>query len=202
MRTRGDTIVKGGALAGVAGGVAISIAMTAAALSAGQDVWVGAKAAAYPVMGERALAPGFDLVPVLLGVAIHFAVSVGWGLLFALLAYGLPRGATLAAGIGFGIVVWIAMYYMVLPLIGAGKLAGATPVPMAVLQHIVFGAAVATAFLPFQRPVEEGAVGARPRSPRRAAGTAGTRSRRRRRRRGAGAAPSGRGSRPRALPRR
>jgi hypothetical protein len=77
------------------------------------------------------------------------------GLLFALLSYGLNRNATVVAGIAWGIVVWLGMYGLVLPLIGADSFLHATPLVAAVFDHVLFGATVGAAFLPFQRADEE-----------------------------------------------
>jgi hypothetical protein len=43
------------------------------------------------------------------------------------------------------------MYYVVLPLVGMGFVADQTPLAIAVVNHVVFGVAVALAFLPYQR---------------------------------------------------
>ena len=76
------------------------------ALVKGIDPWQTAlKGAAAPLSGEAAMRPGFEAGPVLLGLVCHFAVSIGWGLLFGLVAYG----------VAWGIVVWLGMFYVVLP---------------------------------------------------------------------------------------
>jgi hypothetical protein len=142
---------KGGLIAGVVAGIVSSIFATAISLVRGQDIWVGAKTAAYPFVGDRVLQPGFDLVLSLVGVLIHFAVSIGWGISFAIFCYGLSSGATVIAGVAWGLVVWIAMFDVVLPLAGAAKVAHMTPVGRAIVEHVIFGLSVAIGFLPFQR---------------------------------------------------
>lgn len=142
---------KGGIIAGLIGGAVSSVFMTIMNLAKGQDIWIGMKIAGMPFLGERAMQPGFDLGPVLIGVLSHFAVSIGWGVLFGLLFYGASRGATLVGGALWGIVVWLGMYYVVLPIVGLAELARMAPVGMAVFEHVLFGLAVGLGFLPFQR---------------------------------------------------
>ena len=141
---------KGGLIAGLVGGLVLSVFMAVMNLIRGHDVWGGMKFAGVPVLGERALQPGFDGLAVAVGVFDHFAVSAVWGVLFGILFYGLSRNATYVAGIVWGIVVWIAMLYVVLPVLGfpAG---GTMPVAMSAFTHILFGVVTAAAFLPYQR---------------------------------------------------
>jgi hypothetical protein len=115
-------------------------------------VWSGMKFAALPFLGERVMQPGFELGPVLLGVLCHFAVSVGWGILFGLIFYGVAKGATVAWGALWGVVVWLGMFYVVLPIVGAGQVAKMMPVPLALFEHVLFGLAVGLGFLPYQVP--------------------------------------------------
>lgn len=143
--------IGGGVMAGVVGGVALALVMLVAAIAKGQDIWPGFKMASAPFLGERAMQPGFDLGAVLAGTASHFAVSIVWGVLFAILFYGLSKPATLAVGALWGIGVWLAMFYVVLPIAGLGEMAASAPIGMAILEHVIFGLAVAIGFLPFQR---------------------------------------------------
>jgi hypothetical protein len=73
-----------------------------------------------------------------------------WGLLFAVISYGLSRGATVLAGALWGIVVWFGMYYLVLPVAGLPEVAQSTPLLKAIASHLVFGLAVGVGYLPFQ----------------------------------------------------
>jgi hypothetical protein len=129
--------VKGGIMAGIVGGAALAVLTIVLSAVRGREIWPALKGAAMPFLGERAAEPGFELVPVLAGLACHFAVSIVWGLLFALFAYGLG--------------VWLGMFYVVLPIVGLGELARMTPMATAILEHVFFGVAVALGFLPYQR---------------------------------------------------
>lgn len=142
----------GGVIAGVIGGAVVATLMLIGALAQGQDIWIGMKGAGAPFLRERAMAPGFDAAAVTLGIICQFAVSIVWGVLFAAIFSGLSRGATVVAGALWGIVVWLGMFYIVLPVLGLSQMAKAEPVSMAIVSHVVFGLAVGIGFLPFQHP--------------------------------------------------
>jgi hypothetical protein len=142
----------GGLIGGLVGGLVLTIFMVVMNLATEKDVWVGAKFAALPFLGlERVMQSGFEAGPVLLGTISHFAVSAAWGVPFGLLFYDFSKSATVVAGAFWGIVVWLGMYYLVLPIIGAGHVLRMTPAPMAIMEHVLFGISVALGFLPFQR---------------------------------------------------
>jgi hypothetical protein len=143
--------IGGGAIAGVLAGIALALALVAMAVATGHDVWLSLKGAGAPVFPDRAQAPGFDAAAVALGVAGHFAISIVWGIVFAAIFYGLSRTGTIFAGILWGFVVWLAMYYAVLPAFGLAEHASTTPVADAVLLHVLFGFVLAVGFLPYQR---------------------------------------------------
>src|SRR4029453_17875733 len=48
------------------------------------------------------------------------------------------------------------MFYVVLPLTGAGIITQTTPIARAIVEHLVFGLPVGVAFLPYQSPDEPG----------------------------------------------
>ena len=144
-------VIKAGVIVGTAAGIVSAIFATAISLATAEDIWVGAKAAGYAFYGDRTLLPGFELDLIIVGVLTHFAVSIGWSIPFVLLFWGLSPRATLIAGILWGLGVWIVMFYIVLPLVGAAKVAAMTPVGRAIVEHLFFGIAVATGFVGFQR---------------------------------------------------
>jgi len=144
--------LRGGVVAGIVGGIVIAFWTASVGRALGDDVWVAAKTAAYPILGLRVLLPGFDGTAVLLGVVCHFAVSLVWGVLFAAVALGLSRRATVWAGALWGLLVWIGMFYVMLPLTGVGIIPYTTPIARAIVEYLVFGLAVGVAFAPYQRP--------------------------------------------------
>src|SRR5687767_13872745 len=142
----------GGTIAGVAAGLLLTAMMTAMSFAAGKDVWYGIKGAAAPLLGERAMSPGFDAAAVALGLFAHLTISAVWGVAFALLFYGASRIATLAAGVFWGFVVWLVMYELVLPLVGLAKMTHDAPTGRAIMFHLFFSIPLAAIFLAFQRP--------------------------------------------------
>src|SRR5262245_14912664 len=144
--------LRGGAVAGIVGGLVIAFWTASVGAALGDDLWVATKTAASPILGARVLLPGFDGTAVLLGILCHFAVSLLWGVLFAAVAFGLSRRATIWAGTLWGILVWIGMVAVVLPLTGAGMITYTTPTVRAIVQYLVFGLVVGVTFLPYQRP--------------------------------------------------
>lgn len=68
------------------------------------------------VFGRSAFAGGPDMV--LAGMAFHYCIALGWALLYGLLTLqwkGL-RSSRYLAGLGWALVVWCAMTFVVLPL--------------------------------------------------------------------------------------
>lgn len=141
---------KGGVVAGLVAGAVDMAFLAIMNATQGRSVLGGLKFASVPFLGKRVFEPGFDHVAIVAGVVCHFAVSIAWGVLFGLLFFGLGRMMTLLAGAFWGIVVWLGMLYVALPLLGfpAG---GNMPIPAAIFTHVLFGVVLAAAFLPFQR---------------------------------------------------
>jgi hypothetical protein len=142
---------RSGGIAGLVGGVVLGLLVVL--LLRWQDgyAWVAFKLPAAPFVGVRVFAPSFDPAAVALGSVLHLATSAAWGALFGVLALGLRRVHTVIAGALFGVLVWIAMFYLVLPLAGVGWLGAQVPVGLAILEHVLFGLAVGATFVPFQR---------------------------------------------------
>jgi hypothetical protein len=143
--------VKGAVVAGLVSGGLLTVMMTVMSALRGKDIWFGMKGTAAPFLGERAMIPGFDPIAVPVGVALHLFISIGWALGFAALFYGLSKKATLLAGALWGVVVWLGMYYVVLPLVGLASMRAGAPIERVIAYHHFFGVILALAFLPFQR---------------------------------------------------
>ena len=139
-----------GALAGLVAGAVMSLYLITLDLTLGLDVWAGMKFAGYPVLGNRALLPGFHLVPVAVGLLCHLAVAALWGAVFGYVAYARPAATTVVAGAGWGIVAWLVMFRVVLPSTNLGPVAAALPFPGAIVEHLLFGLALAIALLALQ----------------------------------------------------
>jgi uncharacterized protein DUF6789 len=150
-RTEVNRALLGGVVAGVLAGIILSIILLLIMTGHGADPWMALKGAGAPFLRERAHQPGWDAGAVIVGVLSHLAVSVVWGVLFALVVYGFSRTATVISGVPFGLAVWIGMHYILLPLLG---IPGGNQSPVQALAlHVIFGLAVAVAFLPYQSSV-------------------------------------------------
>jgi hypothetical protein len=139
--------LAGGAFAGATAGMGLTLMMTLMSFASGKDIWYGMKGAAAPFLGERAMQPGFDLPAVWMGLVSHLTVSVIWGVLFAFLFYGLSKAATMLAGVGWGIVVWIGMFYVVLPVAGLSAMAQEAPLVKNIVYHEIFSLLLAGMYL-------------------------------------------------------
>ena len=151
-----------GTIAGVIAGLFLTLMMTMMSAAAGKDIWYGVKGAAAPFFGERAMQPGFDFLPALVGFVSHLVISAGWGALFALVIEGANRTVTAIAGVLWGFVVWIGMYYVVLPIVGLASMQHDAPVGRAIAFHLIFSVALTAAYLLY--PVVRRRHGGWPRS--------------------------------------
>ena len=151
-RANRSRAISGGILAGLIAGAVLTAFIMAMNLQQGRDVWLALKGAGTPILHDRARDPGFDAYAVLIGGAVHFGISALWGLVFSVLFYGASKLGTVALGAAWGIVVWLVMYYLVLPIAGMAAVPKMVPIGHAVLEHVLFGLAIGLAFLPFQRP--------------------------------------------------
>lgn len=140
----------GGVVAGIVGGIVLSLIMAGMALASGGELWPALKGAGAPFLGERAFQPGFDPLAIVVGLSAHFAVSIFWGALFGALFFGLERPLTVLVGGIWGLVVWVGMHYVALPILGLGG--GERNESVVALTHVIFGLAIGIAFLPFQVP--------------------------------------------------
>src|SRR5262249_32782517 len=155
--------LRTGLIAGLIGGIILSLFNVATSLAEGADIWLGAKLAGAPFLGERAMQPGGDLLAIVVGGPSHFGVSMAWGALFGVFFGGMSAGATITAGLVWGFVVWLVMYYTLLPLLGLAQIANSVPIGQAIFEHVLFGVSVAVAFCEIQapRPEEEEALSPR-----------------------------------------
>jgi hypothetical protein len=145
----------GGVVAGLIGGAVLTVVMLITALAKRQDIWPVLKGASAPFLHDGATQPGFELAAVLTGLLGHLLVSAFWGALFGLLFHELGQPATVAMGAVWGVLVWIAMYKIALPLLGLGPMARSVPTSSAVAEHLMYGLGLGLGFLPFQHPRRE-----------------------------------------------
>lgn len=86
------------------------------------------------------------------GWSLHYAVSIGYGVIYAALMYMTPYlDAIWLDGVYFGAASVVVPWFIFLPCIGKGVLARKTPKPLlvcgvALIGHIIFGVAMALSF--------------------------------------------------------
>jgi len=141
------TRLREGIGAGIVGGVVSAAWGLLMSPILGTDLVRETRLAAGPLLGAAALAPGNASLALVVGGASHMAVSVAWGVVFALASRSRSPAATLAAGVPFGILVWIAMFHLVLPLLGAAWVVVSFSAARAMAEHVVYGLGVALGLL-------------------------------------------------------
>ena len=109
------------------------------------------------------LMPELDIIAMLsammgsglaMGWVAHFMIgSIVWGVLFAFLAPKLPGVSFWLKGVYFGIVAWVLMMVVVMPMAGAGffgmKFGMVAPV-MTLVLHLIYGAVLGGVYLALQ----------------------------------------------------
>lgn len=88
--------------------------------------------------------------PLVMGWVGHFAIgSILWGVLFAVLYSRLPGGQGWVRGVVFGLMAWLAMMLLFLPVAGYGFFGLAIGWPVAGLTlvlHVIYGAVLGSAY--------------------------------------------------------
>lgn len=113
--------------------------------------------------------PQLDVIRMLAGMmgissamawGIHFMIGAIWGVLFALSFRAIPGGGPVVKGIVFGMVAWLMMMVMVMPMAGAGFFGmtmGMMAPVMTLMLHLVFGALMGLVHGKPTRPVNPAA---------------------------------------------
>lgn len=104
-----------------------------------------------PDLDVIAMLAGMMGAGAMLGWIAHFAIGVGYGLVFSRIAGRGTMGGTVARGVGLGVVGWLAMMIVLMPMAGGGVFGLAMPsgamVPIATLiLHVIFGAVLGFSF--------------------------------------------------------
>ena len=104
-----------------------------------------------PDLDVIAMIAGMMGAGALMGWIAHFMIGAIYGLVFAQVAGLGVMGGTVARGVGLGVVGWLVMMIVLMPMTGGGVLGLAMPsgmmVPVATLMlHVVFGAVLGFSF--------------------------------------------------------
>lgn len=130
-----------GALGGLLGGVVMAVISMSVSLLQGPGLWMPVKLIGGFVLGLRAInsVGGFDVMPIVSGLAIHMLVSAGLGGLFGLLVVSLPKVTVALYGVVYAIAIWFLALFIVLPVADPLLVHNTNPVFFA-LSHIAYGA--------------------------------------------------------------
>ena len=148
-------VFSAGAVAGILAGSAMAIFLMLLAMIAGEGFWLPLKKISVTLLGESAIQNSvFELLPVIVGILIHFATAIAFGIVFAFIEERRQSySSAVRAGIIYGLNVWIIMHFLVLPVINP-VLAGMPYLLFAIL-HIIFGGTLGgyVTFLPTRAEV-------------------------------------------------
>ena len=146
-----DVVGLGGAIAGLAGGVAMAVVAALLSASMGQDIWHESKRIAAILYGPAALTgSGFDPGPVLLGSLLHLLVSAVLGAIFGVvtrrwLHLTSDFGTPVMAGLVYGLLIWLVAYFVVLPLLNPALLE--VYPPAFIIQHVAYGVVLGLVYM-------------------------------------------------------
>lgn len=141
--------VYAGVMAGVIAGLAMAMVSMMMAMMTGEGFWAPVKKISVTLLGQSAVQnPGFEFMPVMVGMMIHFATAIMFGIILVMLAGRRSYGPAIGWGIAYGLGIWVVMQFIVLPLVNP-VMAQMPPLQFAML-HMIFGGTLGSypAFLP------------------------------------------------------
>lgn len=111
------------------------------------------------IKGAMGLLPQFNVIAMLAGTLgggpvvgwiAHIAIGVVlYGLVIANLSHALPGGSSTVKGIVLGVIGWLVMMVVAMPVMGGGFFAGNLGIPVVVatlVLHLIFGAVLGFSF--------------------------------------------------------
>jgi hypothetical protein len=110
-------------------------------------IWIALKWPAYPFVGERSLATGFDAFVVVLGLVAHFACAITLGVLFGLVAFRRSPRVTVALGFLWGVLGGVGEGYALSRFMGGAFVLN----PAVGLAFLTYGYVLARSLLHFER---------------------------------------------------
>jgi hypothetical protein len=140
--SRISTLIRHGAIAGIAGGLAIAATGMILDAALGIGFWALPNAIGGIVLGPGAGAGAGLGLATLIGVVVHMVLSVGFGAATLFAIRRITR-EHLATAVAMGLGLWLVNYYVVGRLsAGAHAVATLNPIWMAGALHALFGAVV------------------------------------------------------------
>ncbi|WP_447979998.1 hypothetical protein [Candidatus Nitrospira bockiana] len=144
----GDAVYAG-VLAGLLAGVAMAMVSMMMSMMTGQGFWMPVKKISVTLLGQSTVQdPGFQMMPVMVGMMIHFATAIMFGVIFALWGGRWSYGPAIGWGIAYGLAIWVVMQFAVLPIVN--PVMAEMPYLQFAMLHVIFGGTLGSypAFLP------------------------------------------------------
>jgi hypothetical protein len=140
-----------GALAGVAGGLAMTVWKMAEAALRGLGVWRPPNLIATIVLGPSANSGSFAAVPFVVGMTLHLLTSIAMGMFYAWVVFRLRMrlnaSAELLVIVGYALLNWAVYQWLIMPWFAPTMNKHTSPVSLAVA-HVVFAVGMAAWWLP------------------------------------------------------
>ena len=130
-----------GAIAGLLGGIVMALLAMMATAGMGMGLFAAPTLIAGILLGPAAMAGGVSVI--MAGLALHMMLSAVFGLVFAFVVNMWTHEIWITA-IVLAIALWLFNYHIVAAILpGARAMAEHEPAWLAVMTHLVFGAAMA-----------------------------------------------------------
>jgi hypothetical protein len=132
------------AVVGLIAGMLMGMFTMISAAIGGNGFWAPLRGIAGMFFGRQHLGGSWDLPAVVVGAALHMALSimlgVGYAVLLGLSSGRLSAAVQFAAGMGFGFAVWALNTFVIGPALPGGELmTSAMPVWTWLLGHLIYG---------------------------------------------------------------
>lgn len=151
------TALARGVVGGAAGGLLMAMWSMIVIAVTGTGFWTPINLIAHTAFPSAPLGGVFSAPALVIGLAIHFAVAIGFGVVFAALmtpARGWrPTTATSAgSGLVYGVVIWLVMHFAVWPAADAVA-ASAFSLWVFAVAHLIYGLTLGLVVGPVTRTV-------------------------------------------------
>lgn len=144
-----DAVLKERAVAGAVAGVVAGLVFAALSMIytavVGPGVWAPTRMIAT-ILGFE-MAPGFAAVPVVAGVVLHMVLSAVYGAVFAVVMGSAGRALVLAAGIAFGLALYVLNFHVLTQLEQFATFKAMAGNWFEITIHAVFGLLLAAGYL-------------------------------------------------------
>ena len=163
-----STVIRRGALAGMAGGVVMAMWSMLALAASGHGFFTPVNLIAHTIWNGAPLGGGFALGALALGMVVHLATSmmIGVGIAVVVQRLGADRARGAALGMAAGLGVWLVNQYVVWPALDSVAAGRFTPWVFA-LGHVMFGVVAGAAAVAWSsagnEPLRTGLVRPHPR---------------------------------------